>query len=189
PSPSPVPSRELLFVGRDALRKGLPVLFEALRRILREETPGIEGVHLTVIGREYLHARLFLRLAAFGLPVTFRGGLSRRGVIEHLRQAALLVLPAHTEAFGIVLLEAMALGVPIVTTRTGGIPEVVVPGESALLVPPGDAAALARAIGRVLTSPPLACRLREGGRRRLSHFSWEGMIERIESLYRETAGR
>ncbi|RME05927.1 MAG: glycosyltransferase family 1 protein [Deltaproteobacteria bacterium] len=185
-SPPPSPSQEVLFVGRDALRKGLPLLFEALDRLLREGTPGIEGVHLTVIGREYPHSRLFLRLAAVGLPVTFLGGLSRQEVIEHLRHAALLVLPAHTEAFGIVLLEAMALGVPIVTTRAGGIPDVVVPGESALLVPPGDAAALARAIERVLTSPHLVHRLREGGYRRLERFSWDGMIERIDSLYRET---
>jgi len=84
------------------------------------------------------------------------------------------------------LLESMAAAVPVVATTVGGNPEVVVDGETGLLVPPRNAAALAEAICRVLRTPGLRNTLGQAGRRRvLEHFSNERMIRNVERLYGE----
>jgi glycosyltransferase involved in cell wall biosynthesis len=94
-----------------------------------------------------------------------------------------------TEGLGVVLLEAMHHAVPVVGSRIGGIPDIVVDGESGLLVPPGDPEALAGAIRALARDPALAARLGEGGRERLrAHFSWDAIIRRWEKLYREVVG-
>src|SRR5690606_13119093 len=88
------------------------------------------------------------------------------------------------------LLEAMALGRPVVTTSAGGSAEVVVDGESGFVVPPADPAALADAVERVLRDPALARTLGERGERRVrEHFSLEAMLRAIDGLYREQLAR
>jgi glycogen synthase len=109
------------------------------------------------------------------------------GVLAH---ADLLVLPSLYEELGTVLLEAMQAGLPIVASKTGGIPDVIEDVVAGLLVPPGDPGAFARAIDRLLADRDLACRLSEGAQERAKDYDWEMLAERVLAVYRDvTAGR
>jgi glycosyltransferase involved in cell wall biosynthesis len=129
---------------------------------------------------------LAAQIAELGLAnrVTLAGFVS--DVPQFMTQLNLFVLPSRSEGLGLVLIEAMAAGLPVVATQVGGIPEVVVHGETGLLVPPEDAGALAAAIRQVLADPALAARMGEAGRiRAAACFSAERMAEQTVALYRE----
>jgi len=93
------------------------------------------------------------------------------------------VLPSLYEELGTVLLEAMWANLPIVASRTGGIPDVVSDETTGLLVPPGDPRALAGAIDRVLGSPDLARRLTQAARRQAKDYDWEVLADRVVDVY------
>ncbi|MGB6430240.1 MAG: glycosyltransferase family 4 protein [Candidatus Acidiferrales bacterium] len=95
------------------------------------------------------------------------------------------VLPSHYEAFGLVALEAMACGIPVVATAVGGLKEIVQDGESGLLVPVGDVAALAQALITLLTNEPLRRRLAQGALRRATLFSLERRSRLLMQLFLE----
>ena len=97
----------------------------------------------------------------------------------------ILCLPSLMEGMGLVLLEAMYFGVPVVATQVGGIPEVIIDGESGLLVDPGNSRALAMAITWLLDSPDLQRRLITGGRKRAEKFTVENMVRHTERVYTE----
>ena len=102
------------------------------------------------------------------------------------REARLTVLPSEYEAFGLVLLESLGQGTPVVATRVGGIPEVVEDGRSGLLVPPSDPGALAAAIERLWSDRALAQGLGRRGREEVvPRFSWDVLAGRLDALYRE----
>jgi glycosyltransferase involved in cell wall biosynthesis len=103
--------------------------------------------------------------------------------------ADVFVSPAiGQESFGIVLVEAMAAGVPVVASDIAGYREVVRDGVDGLLVPPGDPNALAAAIRRVLSEPELAATLRAAGRSRAEDFSWRAVAPRLEAVYDRVLG-
>jgi glycogen synthase len=107
-----------------------------------------------------------------------------------LAYADLLVLPSIYEELGTVLLEAMQAALPIVASRTGGIPDVIEDGVNGLLVSPGDPEALARAIDRLLAERDLACRLSEEAQERAKDYDWEVLAERVLRVYQGViAGR
>ena len=160
----------ILAVGRFVEKKGFPVLIEACG-VLRQR-----GVPFTcdLIGSGNQQALLEDLIARRGLggQVTLRGALALEEVALEMRAASLLVLPCITAADGnmdalpTVLLEAMASGVPVVSTALSGIPEIVVDGETGYLVEPGDAVALAGAMEKLLREPDTSARLGRTGRRR-----------------------
>jgi glycogen(starch) synthase len=115
------------------------------------------------------------------------GFVPHRAVPGAMRHADVLVLPSRYEELGSVLLEAMQAGVPIVASRTGGIPDAV--GQAAVLVPPGDAEALARAIDAVLMDRALAERLVAAGRERVRRFDWSRLAADVLGVYAEALGR
>jgi glycosyltransferase involved in cell wall biosynthesis len=100
-----------------------------------------------------------------------------------LASADLLVLPSVYEELGTVLVEALHAGLPVIASRVGGIPEVVVDNETGLLVPPGDPAALARAIDTVLGDHELARRLAANSRRRAPRYHLERVAGQVADLY------
>jgi glycosyltransferase involved in cell wall biosynthesis len=169
----------ILFVGRDYFRKGLPTLIKALPLVLKE----IPDARVVVIGPEYPHSRLAAKLISRHLPVKFINGLPPEEIKKYFYQANLLVLPSEIEASGIVLLEAMAAGLPIVATRVGGIPEIIQDGINGILVERGDNRQLARSIIEVLRNKII----RDQG----NHPNWENMfnpakmVESIESVYQQ----
>jgi glycosyltransferase involved in cell wall biosynthesis len=108
----------------------------------------------------------------------------RRDLPDLMAACHVLVLPSRAEAFGLVAAEALYLGVPVVASRVGGIPEIVDDGLDGLLVPPGDEDALAGALVRVLTEAPLHRRLAGAGREKIvARFSFETMVRQYESIY------
>ena len=115
----------------------------------------------------------------------------RLDVAQLLMEATVSVLPSLSEGLSNFLLESMAAGVPVVTTRVGGSPEAVEDGTTGILVPTHDPAAIARALDALLTDPLLARRMGQAGNRRIvEHFSLEGMARATERLYRSlVAGR
>jgi glycosyltransferase involved in cell wall biosynthesis len=179
-----------LFVGRLVERKGVPVLLEAWARA------ALPNARLAIVGGGPDRAALEARATALGVASTveFRGRVSDTELAEAYSSADLFVLPAvldargDTEGLGVVLLEAMASHVPVLASAAGGITDVVVDGESGVLVPPGDASELAAALRRLHGDPDLRARLSAGGVARLrDEFSWDAIADRWASVYREAA--
>jgi len=114
--------------------------------------------------------------------------LPRREAVQVLSHASVFVCPSQYEPFGLVNIEAMACGAPVVATATGGIPEIVVDGVTGYLVPqgPGFADELAGRINALLNDPAMARRFGEAGRQRvLDHFTWPAIAGRTAELYRK----
>ena|GEM_PF-413787 len=151
----------LLFVGRLRIRKGVEVLLEALH--------DIRPVVLRIAGDGEHRGSLERRVSELelGRTVTFLGNCDAGRVRRLLAGAAALVVPSIYEGMPLVVLEAMAAGVPVVASAVSGIPEVVVDGETGWLVPPEDPRALGRALEDVLARPREARRRGEAGRRRV----------------------
>lgn len=151
----PHPPLRLVAVGRLAPEKGFDVLLGAMGRLVAGGT----DVHLEVVGagpqQEHL-ARLALPL---GARVRWLGPLPRQELDARLAAAHALVAPSRREGLGLVALEALAQGRPVVASRVGGLPEAVVDGEDGLLVPPGDPAALAAALARLPLPAPVGSAL------------------------------
>lgn len=150
----------LVFVGRLAPEKGMRLLLEALGRA----RAGGADLRLTVIGDGPDRQTLETMAAPLGKAVRFTGYQSQDEVAAHLAQGDIFVLPSFAEGVPVVLMEAMASGLPVITTRIAGIPELVEDGLSGLLVAPGDAAALAEAILRLAADPGLRRQMGRAGR-------------------------
>ncbi len=171
----------LLFLGNLFERKGIADLLVALAH------PGIPACTLLVAGGGDV-GRYSARAEALGLGgrVRFAGWVDQAGAAACLAEADALVLPSYDEGLPLVILEALSLGVPVVTTPVGAIPEVLADGDTALLVPPGDVAALAAALRRLAGDPALAARLSERGRALYEReFTLPVFAERVAALHAE----
>jgi len=167
-------------VARLTPEKDYPTLLDAFR-LLVDSHP---ACRLVVVGDGDLRGALVSKSRSLGIEdrVTFLG--SRSDVPELLTAFDVVVLPSRVEGLGITLLEAMAAGLPTVGARAGGIPEVVVEGETGLLVDPGDAPGFAGAIARLLDDPELAIAMGRNGRARVEgRFGLDGMIRSYEAIY------
>ncbi len=175
----------LLTVGRLVPEKGHRVLVAAFARI-RARHP---GARLRIVGDGPRRAGIeqAAREAGVADAVELPGTIYPTG--DALRSADLFVFPSLVEPQGLALLEAFAAGVPVVASRTGGIPEMLEDGVDGLLAAPGDAADLARAIARMLASPALRSACVAHARTRLEAFDVATIADRYESLYGAVAGR
>jgi glycosyltransferase involved in cell wall biosynthesis len=152
---------------------------------LREAAP---GACFALVGEgDRARGELEHRIEAAGLESTVRVFPYSGRMEPHLRALDCYVQPSHQfEALGIGAIEAMALGVPVIATEVGGVPEVVVDGSTGLLVPPADAAALARAVERLASDPALREAMGESGRTRArSSFALGDEVRALAELYRE----
>ena len=181
----------VLFVGRLEKRKGLPYLLDAMEVVqkLRRDT------RLIVVGafteRQLVKAQRLVKNC--GLEnVLFEGFASEENKIRYLQTADLLCAPARgdgRESQGLVLLEAMAAGTPVVASDLLGYRTVSPGGGAALYVPPEDPRALARAIMRMMDYPETASRYRVAGSRRALEYSWDVIAEEVMGYYREILRR
>ncbi|MFW2589667.1 glycosyltransferase [Sagittula sp. SSi028] len=180
-SPAPHAGQNLLFVGRLAGVKGVPVLLQAMAD-LRDSHPDLR---LTLIGDGPERAAIDALARQLGLHerITFMGYRSQSEVAEALTQADVFVLPSFAEGVPVVLMEAMAAAVPVVTTQIAGVPELVRDGAGTL-VPPGDAQALAKAITRWLDEPAARRVAGQSGRAIVeAEFHIQTEAARLSSLF------
>ena len=154
--------KRMLFVGRLAAVKGAPVLFQALAEAVLQRP----DLHLTLIGDGPERAQLEAEAQAMGLAahLSFVGYKSQSEVAQALSEVDLLVLPSFAEGLPVVLMEAMAAGLPVLTTQIAGVPELVEDGQTGLLVPPGDAGALRDGMLQLLSDPATAAAMGARGR-------------------------
>jgi glycosyltransferase involved in cell wall biosynthesis len=181
-----VPGRIMTTASADVPFKGLLPLVEAVAKV-RTERP---EAHLVVVGRLRSESPVAAAMDRLGIgdAVRFESGVSDERMIELYAEAEVAVVPSLYEGFSLPAVEALACGVPLVTTTGGALPEVVgEDGVTGLLVAPGDPAELAIAIGRVLDDPQLGRKLSEAGRNRvLERFTWRACAERTVEHYRWT---
>ena len=188
PVPAELPSDYFLFVGRVAQSKGLPTLLDALAQIAPADRRPV-----VLMGRDWgTRSSLEVQARSLGIAgdVRFLGHVEDAGQYRSIvRGARALVLPSEYEAFGLVLLEAMAAGTPIVATAVGGVPEVVDGERAGRLVPFGDATALAGALRAVVDDAAGTERRVRTARERVLRYDWSVATEHHRALYRELLGR
>ena len=180
PAPSfPLPERFLLFVGKLEENKGARLLVPAV-------AAARTGLPLVVLGEGSLSHTLKFDAAAASVPVVLRGWAHRDDVLRAMARATAIVFPSlWPEPLSRVLLEALALGTPVAAVATGGTREILIDGESGLVV--ADVAALGDAVGRLAGDPALRQRIVEGARDRSRAFAPAALIPRYEAVYRRLA--
>jgi starch synthase len=177
----------VIFVGRITRQKGVPVLLRAASALVPEaqlvlcagaaDTPELEA---EVIG--LVDGLTASRSGVIWIPEM----LPRREIIQLLTHATVFAIPSIYEPLGIVNLEAMACGIAVVGSRTGGIPEVVADGETGLLVPPGEPEPLAEALNALIRDPYRAAAMGQAGRKRaVAEFGWSAIAAQTAALYAE----
>lgn len=172
----------LLMLGELGDRKGTPTLIAALAM------PELRQIAWTATfagNGPVDQFRATVRSLELSDHIEVLGWQSRGEVSRLLTHADILVLPSYAEGLPMAILEAMAAGVAIISTPVGAIPDAIVHNETGLLVPPGNAAALANAIRRLLEDPPLRERLAAGALIRFEQlFTIEHTVDRVADLYR-----
>jgi phosphatidylinositol alpha-mannosyltransferase len=162
--------RRILFVGRPEPRKGLPVLLDAFARL-------DDDTELILVGPT----------DRYGGRVRALGRVDETRLREELASADVVCAPSlRGESFGLVLVEAMAAGAPVVASRITGYEEVV-PDEAGVLVPPGDADALAEALRRLLADDDLRRRLGNAGGDASRRYDWSNVAARVSAVYERVA--
>lgn len=171
----------ILYVSRMSYRKGPHVLLNAFSQI--------KDATLVMAGNGELSPFLKAQAKFLGIEdrIRFLGYVPTKELPKIFGMADIFVLPSITaEAFGIVILEAMASGVPIIATTVGGIPEVIKESESGLLVPPSNELELKNAIEKLLNDESLRKWLGQNGRKAVEEkYSWNNVIKEIEKAYEE----
>ena len=173
------PRAQLKIVGWHG---SLPIQFHVLLSDSSEDSalvPFYKGNYV-----QYLKSQLSPSVMSH---VTFAGSIPQQQLVNFYREADVFVFPSMwNEPFGMPIIEAMATGVPVVATRGGGIPELIIDGETGLLVERGDAKALADAIIRLLSDEELRKSMGKAARKRaIELFSWERIVENLLNQYKK----
>jgi glycosyltransferase involved in cell wall biosynthesis len=189
PNVERVPGRIMTTASAHVPLKGLVFLIEALAKLCTER----DDAHLVVVGKPVTRGPVRDAIERFGLQdaVRFEAGIEAIELVELFAQAQVAVVPSLYEGFSLPAVEAMSCEVPLVVTNAGGLPEVVGPsGEASVHVAPGDASALAQAIGTLLDDEGARRRLGEKGRQRvLDRFTWRDAARATVEEYRKVLGR
>ena len=174
-------NRVIVTNSADIPLKGLYFLFHAVAELEK-----LQDIKVTVVGQPKKDgdmARLIRKLG-IGPRIHFTGRIDDREFVRHYARASVAVVPSVYEGFGLPAGEAMACGVPVVSTTGGALPEVV--GDAGVLVKPADSGALARAIRQLLNNPTRARELGMAGYRRVhKHFTWKRAAQKTAAAYRE----
>lgn len=170
-------------VGALVAHKGQKHLLDAMRHVLRE----VPDAHLVIYGEGELRPALEKQIRDRRLDRHVLLAGFREDVLSAVKSVDLFVMSSLTEGLGSTVLDAMAMGLAVVGTRAGGIPEAVVHGETGLLVEPGDAEALAAALVELLNDPARRHQMGEAGRRRVrQHFGVDKLVEGTLAAYHGT---
>lgn len=181
--PPPRDAPRLLCVGRLSKEKGFDLALTAFAS-LRER---FHRLRLVIAGAGPARPELEQQAAELDLTdsVEFVGSVCSDEVPALMNAATIVVMPSREEGFGLVALEAALMARPVVATRVGGLPEVVVHQQTGLLVEPDDSATLAEAIALLLAHPETAAQMGEAARHRAQElFSWDRCVDAYAALYR-----
>lgn len=184
----------VLFVGRIDPIKGIDTWFRAMQLVV-EEDPSLRGrLCVCIIGGDVDEeepdeelARLHALKDELGIAdvVTFLGKRSQESLPYYYASADVVVMPSRYESFGMVALEAMACGTPVVASDVGGLSFIVRDGETGYLVPEGNARAMADCLKRILRDPDLRARLGKRGVEVAREYAWTRIADQIEAMYCE----
>jgi D-inositol-3-phosphate glycosyltransferase len=185
--------RYILFVGRIDPVKGIDTLLKAIK-VLRKKLATVHNVHLLIIGGDKDHAdsptgsemhKLKQLTASLGIKkmVTFLGSQRQDQLPYFYSAAEVCILPSRYESFGMVALEAMACGTPVIASKVGGLSSFIQNDVSGLLVPEGDEVALAEKMHLLLSQPSFKDTLASNARSRANQFSWPVVSRQVLSLY------
>jgi len=166
----------------DTPLKGLSFLFQAVAQIA-----GRHDLKVTVVGAPKKNGTIIklVRTLGIGNRITFTGRIDNGEFVRQYARASIAVVPSLYEGFGLPVGEAMACGLPVISTTAGALPEVV--GDAGVLVPPADPRALARAIMELLEDPARARAIGDAGFKRVHDlFTWKKAAEKTVDAYRET---
>lgn len=190
------PEPTMLYVGRIDPVKGIDFLLDGFAR-LNERWTGPVAPRLLLVGGEMPNGELGPDLgrlrevaAARGVAeqITFCGPQPHEALPTYYAATDLTVVPSRYESFGLVAVESMACGTPVVASRAGGLAYTIEDGQNGFLVPYGDAEALAATLDRALSDATLRDRLRHGALATAAQYDWERITDRILDIYREASG-
>jgi glycogen synthase len=176
-----LPRPRVAYLGRLAPQKNVGTLLEAFARL-----PA--ATQLLLIGDGPDRPALERRAQQFGGRIHFTGFMPHAAVPAVLAHVDLLVLPSLYEDLSSALIEAMAAGLPVVATRVGGTADLVRDGVNGLLVAPRDPAALAVAIGQILSDPVAAARMSAAARSTAAAYAWPDLARRVLEVYQHVSG-
>jgi len=176
-----IPAEALLLatVGRLTAVKGQVTLIRAIAKCLQQG----ERVFLLILGEGELRSHLEALSAELGIAEAVRFPGWRSDVASVIDACDIFCLPSLNEGMGKAIVEAMAMGKPVIASDVGGIPDLVVPGENGILVPPGDSNTLAKAIVNLRDHPEMRVNMGEQGKKKALGYGVESMIHKIDSLY------
>lgn len=184
-----LPKRYVLFVGTIEPRKNVEGLMRAFVA-LQEKNPALADVVLVIAGQEGYHSEHVMQtLMALKAKRSIRyiGYVTHNEKVELLRHASAFVFPSFYEGFGLPILEAMALGVPVIASKTTSMPEIA--ERAALYIDPTSTTDITRGLREVLTKPDVAKRLHEAGPKQAAKFSWERCADQTMAVYRKVVGK
>ena len=181
-----LPAKEinLCFIKHLTAKYGPDYLLKAMPIVLGQ----VANVHLTMVGHGNMDTVLKKMARDMGIEknVSFKGYIQNEHLPEVLAQMDIFVMPSLYESFGVSAIEAQAMGIPVVASNVGGVPEALLDGETGLLVEPGSPEALAGAIIKLATNPELRKKMGKAGRKFvLDRFDIERNVTLIEALYRK----
>jgi len=175
----------ILFVGRLSIRKGIHILVDAFKHVIKE----FPEAKLLIAGKGFLKEYLRYKVKANNIvdKVEFLGYISDEKLVKLYITSDIFVCPSiFAEAFGIVILEAMAAGKPVVATKVGGIPEIIDHEVNGLLVEPNDAGELSNAIIRLLSDKKEMNKMGKNARKKVEEaYDWNKLVFRILEIYEE----
>ncbi len=184
----PLDRRLLLFINALLPQKGPDILVKSMRKVIKR----VPKAYLILVGKGEMRKELEDMAIREGIRghVKFTGFIEEKEKPFYYKASDIFVLPStrRHESFGIVNLEAMASGVPIVASRIGGVPDVVKHRENGLLVPPKDPDALAETLIYLLENEDLRKRMGEKGKAIVKSYTWEKVAERTEKVYKQLLG-
>lgn len=177
PSDTPRHPDQVLFVGRPVSRKGLPVLLKAFPAVLEK----VPSARLVIVGSAPEDVKLPKRLLS---SVEVRGTVDEEELVACMHSSSLLCAPSTgCESFGMVLIEAMAAGLPVVASDIPGYEAVVTSGKDGILVPPGDPNALADSLVALLRDPTRRKELSLAGQLSARRYDWTRIAAALEEVY------
>jgi len=177
----------ILFVGGNMQRKGVSDIINASPGVIKQ----YPNVRFIIVGGDKAIDNFRNKARKLGVDsnFSFTGWCSQEKIIDYYREATLFIMPSLTEALGVTFLEAMAAGVPVIGTDTGGIPEIIKDGENGRLVPVNSPKAIAKTINELLSDKSAQTRMTEKALETVQNFSIDNMMKCTMDVYKKVLSK